>query len=52
MPFLMKKVWILKILSKILAKENFNEPIQQRSSISNGNNNTLPLKILTYFELH
>ena len=47
----MKKVWILKILSKILAK-NFNQTIQQRSSISNGNNNTLPLKILTYFELN
>ena len=46
----MKKVWILKISSRILAKNNFNQTIQQRSSISNGNSNTLPLKILTYFE--
>ena len=42
----MIKVRILKILSKILAKTNFNQTIQQRSSISNGNNYTLPLKIL------
>ena len=47
-----EKVWILKIFSKILAKKNFNQTIQQRSSISNSNNNTLPLKILTYFELY
>ena len=39
----MKKVWILKI-SKILAKKNSNQTIQQRSSISNGNNNNLSLK--------
>ena len=48
----MKKVWNLKILSKILAKKNFNQTIQQRSSISKGNSNTLPLKILTYSELY
>ena len=48
----MKKFWILKILSKILAKKNFNQTIQQHTSISNGNNNTLPLKMLTYFELY
>ena len=51
-PFLMKKFGILKALSKILAKKNFNQTIHQRSSISNGNNNTLPLKFLTYFELY
>ena len=51
----MKKVWILKIVTKMLARKNFNQTrtIQQRSSISNGNNNnTLSLKILTYFELY
>ena len=48
----MKKAWILKILSKILAKKNFNQTIQQRSSVSYGNNNALPLKILTYFKLY
>ena len=40
------------MLSKSLGRKNFNQTIQQRSSISNGNNNTLPLKILTYFELY
>ena len=44
----MKKVWILKILSKILAKKKFNQTIQQRFSISNGNYNTRPLKILNF----
>ena len=38
----MKKVWILKILSKILAKkENINQIIHQRFSVANGNNNTV-----------
>ena len=32
--------------------KNFNQTIQQRSSISNGNNNTVALKILTYFKLY
>ena len=47
-----EKVWILKILTKILAEKKLNQTIQQRSSISNGNNYTLPLKILSYFELY
>ena len=47
----MKKVLILKILSKYLSHLNFNQTVQQRSSITTVNNNTLPLKILTYFEL-
>ena len=37
---------------KNFSQKNFNQTIQQHSSISNGNNNTLPLKILTYFELY
>ena len=32
--------------------KNFNQTIQQNSSVSDGNNNTLPLKILTFFELY
>ena len=40
MPFLMKKVRILKILSKVFAK-NFNQTIQQRSFFSNSDSNTL-----------
>ena len=40
----MKKVWIFKFLSTILAKKNFNQTIQQRYSFSNGNKDTLPLK--------
>ena len=36
-----------EITSKVLAKKWFNQTIQQRSSISNGNNNTLPLNSLT-----
>ena len=48
----MKKFWILKNVSKILAIKNFNQLIQQRSAISNANKNALPLKILTYFELY
>ena len=48
----MKKVWFLKILFKILAKKNFNKTIERRFSISNGNNNTLPLSILTHFEFY
>ena len=37
---------------KNFSQKNFNQTIQQRSSISIGNNNTLPLRILTYFELN
>ena len=40
---------ILKFLSEILAKKDFNQTIQQRSSIFNENNNTLSLNILTCF---
>ena len=40
------------MLLKILAKINFNQTIQQPSSISNGNNITVPLKMLTYFEIY
>ena len=49
----MKIVWISKILSKILAKKNFNQTIQQRSSISNGNSNKKIEKIflIPYFAL-
>ena len=42
----------LKILSKILSQKNFNQTIQQLSSISKGNNNTLSLKTLIYFKLY
>ena len=45
----MKKVWILNILSKVLAEKNLNQTIQQRSTISNGNNNTLSFKYLNLF---
>ena len=48
----MKKVRIMKNLSQISAKKNFNQTIHQRFSISNGNNNTVPLKISTYFNLY
>ena len=37
---------------KNFSHKNFNQTIQQRSSISNGNKNNLPLKMLTYFELY
>ena len=37
---------------KNFSKKNFNQTIQQRSFISNGNKNTLSLLILTYFELY
>ena len=36
---------------KYFSQINSNKKIQQISSISNGNNKTLPLKILTYFKL-
>ena len=36
---------------KNFSQKNFNQTIQRLSSIFNGNNNTLLLKILTYFEL-
>ena len=48
----MKKVWIFVNYINNLATKNFNQTIQQRSSVSNGNIKTLPLKILTYFELY
>ena len=41
-----------EIFIKIFSQKNFNQTIQQRFSISNGNKNTLPLKILTYFGLY
>ena len=34
---------------KNFSRKNFNQTIQKRSSISNGNNNTMPLNFLTYF---
>ena len=37
---------------KNFSQKSFNQTIQQRSSISNGNNNTLPIKILSYFQLY
>ena len=48
----MKKFEFLKFYQKFYPKNNLNQTIQQRYSISNGNKNTLPLKILTYFELY
>ena len=37
----MKNVWILKMFSKFLSKKISNQTIQQRSSNSDGDNNTL-----------
>ena len=37
---------------KYFSQKNFNQTIQQRYSITNVNKNTLPLNILTYFELY
>ena len=42
----------MNFVKKFKPKKNFNQTIQQRFSISNGNNNTLPLKILIYCELN
>ena len=40
------------MLSKFLVEKISNETVQKNFSISNGNNNTLPLKILTYSKLY
>ena len=47
-----EKSWNFGNFRKNFSQKNFNQTIQQRSFISNGNNNTLPLKILTYFEFY
>ena len=43
----MKKIWFLKILAKILANKTSTKQLSN-ALLSNGNNNTLPLKKLTY----
>ena len=48
----MKKSLNFESFIKNFSQKNFNQTIQQRFSVSNGNNNTLPLKILAYFELY
>ena len=45
----MNKVWILKMLSKLLAEETQSKQ-SSSFSVSNGNKNTVPLNILTYFK--
>ena len=47
-PFLLKKVRIVEILSNFLTKKNFNQTVQQRSSIFNEINKT-SIQISTCF---